>query len=199
MSGLKHILLDVETLGIRENAVVLSLGAVSFRLEPGQRNDYDSYVLDGFYVKFDVKDQVRNYGRKIEEDTLNWWKRQGATAREVLKPSVDDVAMADGLAEFNAWIRDIDGFKFKDSYVWSRGTNFDFPKIESMYHQANIRSGFSTWKVRDVRTYIDILTGSDRGVYDVRETPNNFVAHHALHDAAMDAYRMVEIFNDAAG
>lgn len=193
---MQHILLDLETLGTRENAVVLSLGAVAFSLYEGEKNDYDAYILNGFYVKFSVEDQIKTWGRKTEPGTLAWWRDQGEEARKVLKPSKDDVSMIDGLTMFNAWIKATPGYKFKDSYVWSRGTYFDFPKIESMYDQAGLECGFNTWKIRDVRTYIDILTGDTWGKYNPRKAPQNFVAHHALHDAAMDAYRMVEIFNN---
>lgn len=197
MSALQHIMLDTETLGTREGAVVLSVGAVAFSLLENQPNDYNDLVLNGFYVKFSVQDQVKNYGRRIDDDTLNWWKSQGEEAQKVLKPSQHDASMVDGLNSFNDWIKQLPGYKYKTSYVWSRGTYFDFPKLESMYDQAGIKPGYNGWKIRDVRTYIDVLTGDDWGRYDPRGgVPAEFIPHHALHDAAMDSYRMVEIFNN---
>lgn len=192
---LKHIVFDTETLGIRENAIVLSIGAVAFEMEPGTKNDYDRYILDGFHVKFSIKDQLHTWKRSVDEGTVEWWKGQSEEAKKILKPSPNDVTMAEGLTQLNDWIKSIDGYKWNSSYVWSRGTYFDFPKMESMYHQAGVKCGFNTWKIRDVRTYIDILTGVDNGKYDPDRQPENFIAHDALHDAAMDAYRMVEIFN----
>lgn len=192
---LKHIVFDTETLGIRENAIVLSIGAVAFELEPGTKNDYDRYILDGFHVKFSIKDQLHTWKRSVDEGTVEWWKGQSEEAKKILKPSPNDVTMAEGLTQLNDWIKSIDGYKWNSSYVWSRGTYFDFPKMESMYHQAGVKCGFNTWKIRDVRTYIDILTGVDNGKYEPDRQPENFIAHDALHDAAMDAYRMVEIFN----
>lgn len=192
---LKHIVFDTETLGIRENAIVLSIGAVAFEMEPGTKNDYDRYILDGFHVKFSIKDQLHTWKRSVDEGTVEWWKGQSEEAKKILKPSPNDVTMAEGLTQLNDWIKSIDGYKWNSSYVWSRGTYFDFPKMESMYHQAGVKCGFNTWKIRDVRTYIDILTGVDNGKYEPDRQPENFIAHDALHDAAMDAYRMVEIFN----
>lgn len=192
---LKHIVFDTETLGIRENAIVLSIGAVAFEMEPGTKNDYDRYILDGFHVKFSIKDQLHTWKRSVDEGTVEWWKGQSEEAKKILKPSPNDVTMPEGLEQLNEWIKSIDGYKWNSSYVWSRGTYFDFPKMESMYHQAGVKCGFNTWKIRDVRTYIDILTGVDNGKYEPDRQPENFIAHDALHDAAMDAYRMVEIFN----
>lgn len=200
MSELQHIILDTETLGTRENAVVLSIGAVAFSLIPNQPNNYEDYILQGFYTKFSVKDQIKNYGRKIEEGTVEWWKQQSSEAQMVLKPSEDDYEMLAGLSRLNEWIKQLPGYKWNTSYVWSRGTYFDFPKLESMYEQAGLKCGYNSWKIRDVRTMIDVLTGDTWGKYNPRGgDPAGFVPHHALHDAAMDAYRMVEIFNDAAG
>lgn len=188
-----NLIIDLETLGTREGAVVISLGATLFDFENG-KNDFDSYIENGFHVKFDVKDQVRNYKRGIEDGTLAWWKEQSAEARKILVPSDEDASMLEGLEMFNAWLR-ASKYDFKNSYVWSRGTYFDFPKVESMYDQLNLKCGFNTWKIRDVRTFIDVLVGVDNGKYEPQNgTPRNFVPHDALHDAAMDAFRMVEIF-----
>lgn len=196
---LEHIIVDTETLGTKPNSVVLSIGATAFSLVPGNSNDFQTYIKHGFYAKLSIKDQVVNFGRKIDENTVNWWKNQSVEAQEVVRPSSDDMTMIDALNSLNAWIKTVQGYKWKDSYVWCRGNYFDFPMLESMYDQADIKCGYNTWKIRDVRTYVDILTGDTWGKYEPQNgTPREFIAHNALHDAAMDAYRMVEIFNHAA-
>lgn len=194
-----HLSIDTETLGLRENTVVLSIGVAAFQLVPGAENNYEKYIRNGFHVKLSIKDQLANYKRTIDPDTVAWWKQQVPEAQKIVKPSEDDVDMATGLHLLNDWIKR-SGYRWKESFVWSRGTYFDFPKIEHMYHQAGVKCGFNTWKIRDTRTMIDVLTGSENGQYDpVGGTPRTFLKHDALHDAAMDAYRMVEIFNLAAG
>ena len=194
-----HLSIDTETLGMRENAVFLSLGAAAFQLVPGGSNDYDKLIRTGFHVKFSVKDQIVNYQRTTTQSTLDWWKQQEPAAQKILKPSDEDVDLASGLRMFNDWIKGC-GYNWKTSYVWSRGTYFDFPKIEHAYDQTGVKCGFNTWKIRDTRTYIDILTGVDNGQYEPKGGfPRNFLKHDALHDAAMDAYRMVEIFNLSSG
>ncbi|WEM34342.1 exonuclease [Xanthomonas phage X1] len=194
-----HLSIDTETLGMRENTVVLSIGVAAFQLVPGAKNDYDKIIRDGFHVKFNVKEQIVNYKRTTDQSTIDWWKTQEPAAQKILKPSEEDVDMASGLTMLNDWIKR-SGYRWKDSFVWSRGTYFDFPKLEHMYLQAGVKCGFNTWKIRDTRTMIDVLTGSENGQYEpAGGFPRNFLKHDALHDAAMDAYRMVEIFNLAAG
>lgn len=194
-----HLSIDTETLGLRENTVVLSIGVAAFQLVPGGKNDYDKYIRDGFHVKFSIKDQLVNYKRTTCQSTVDWWKSQSEEAKKILKPSEQDVDMESGLLMLNDWIKQ-SGYKWKDSFVWSRGTYFDFPKIEDMYRQTGVKVGFNTWKIRDTRTMIDVLTGSENGQYEPKGGfPRNFLKHDALHDASMDAYRMVEIFNTVAG
>ncbi len=190
-----HLSIDTETLGMRENTVVLSIGCAAFQLIPNGENNYEKYVTGGFHVKFDVKEQITRYKRSTDQSTIDWWRQQEPAAQKILKPSEQDVDMESGLMMLNDWIKQ-SGYRWKDSYVWSRGTYFDFPKLEHMYFQAGVKCGFNTWKIRDTRTYIDILTGVDNGQYEPQGGfPRSFVKHNALHDAAMDAYRMVEIFN----
>lgn len=193
--GLIHLCLDIETLGYRENAVVATLSCVPFVFE--ENSSYSDLFLSGFYVKFDVKEQISRYKRAVDPDTVRWWSEQPKEARETsILPHKDDVSMAEGLSKLREFIEK-SGYSFNKSYVWSRGNYFDFPKIEHMYWQLEEKPPFNTYKARDTRTYIDILTGSDRGQYELKGgTPEQFVKHHALHDAALDTKRLLEIYHD---
>lgn len=188
-----HIVFDTETLGLYQDAIVLSIGAAVFKFD-GKTPDYDAIVRSGFHVKFNVDEQIRKYGRKTTESTLEWWKTASPEARAILKPTPQDMGMLEGLDQLNSWIRD-SGYNFKESFVWSRGTYFDFPKMEHMYDQVGIRPAYNGWKIRDTRTFIDTLLGTNRGQYEPRNKPASFVMHDALHDAAMDAYRLQDLFN----
>jgi hypothetical protein len=46
-------------------------------------------------MKFDVEDQVKNYNRKIEKDTLEWWGKQNKEAQAKLAPSGEDKSIAE--------------------------------------------------------------------------------------------------------
>lgn len=191
---MKHIVFDCETLARDPFAVVLSIGAVAYDTEKHTSDEasYANLIQTGFHVKFNVQEQVKTYKRNVEDETLSWWKKQSKEAKAILHPSEHDVSMVDGLNQLNSWLKSV-GYDFDNSYCWSRGTYFDFPMFYSMYNQAGISPGYNGWKIRDVRTMIDCLTGSNRGKYDPINSPVGFIAHDALHDAAMDAYRMLDI------
>lgn len=187
-----HIVVDTETLGLYQDAAVLSIGAVAFKFE-SPVTDYSDLIRTGFHVKFNMREQLEVYKRKITESTMEWWKDQSPDAKKILKPTPQDSSMADGLRAFNAWMKRV-GYDYKNAFVWSRGTYFDFPKLEHMYMQSGVDCGYNGWKIRDVRTYIDVLLGTNNGKWDPQDKPRSFIAHDALHDAAMDAHRMQLLF-----
>lgn len=191
---LTHLLFDIETLGTREDTVILSVACVPFIFE--EHECFDIYLANGFFVKLDVKDQIRKHRRTVSEATLEWWKKQSTNAREWnLKPSAGDRTLVDGLTSLSKFIGNTD-YNYQESYVFSRGTYFDFPKLEHAYEvSAGLKVPFNTYKIRDVRTFIDIMAGVSDGSYDVRFcNTSKFVKHDCLHDAAMDACRLNELY-----
>lgn len=200
-SPITHFLWDIETLGLHENAVVTSLAVVPFQFETYR--PYPSYVRDGLFVKFDIPEQIKKYQRGTDASTLQWWKEQSKEAKQFsITPSAEDVDLKTGLDLIRQWIQSVEGHEFKKSYHWSRGNDFDFPKISSLHEYAGVDKPFNDRRIRDVRTYVDILTGVDNGYYTPIGTETvlkEFVAHHALHDAAKDAYCMVEIYLNNIG
>lgn len=192
MTNTVHINFDTETLGLYENAVVTTLACCAFTFEDAV--SYDELVASGFFAKFKVDEQIKVYHRETTASTIQFWKEQSQEARErSILPSANDITLVEGLTSLTEYIKD-SGYNWKKSYVWSRGNAFDLPKIESLYRQAGLQLPFNTFRVRDTRTMIDCLTGSDNGYYNLRDgEPKSFIKHHALHDTALDCARMIEI------
>lgn len=194
MANLVHLMFDTETLGKRENAVILSIACVPFTLE--DHNYFASFLSKGIMIKFDVEEQIKSFHRSISISTVEWWKQQSKEARNAnLKPSPNDMTVVEGLTKLSKFIGE-SGYNYKKSYVWARGTYFDFPKLEHFYEDCtNLTLPFNAWKIRDTRTYIDILTGTDDGKYELKLGKiDNFVAHNCLHDAAMEVAKLNEIY-----
>lgn len=191
---LTHLLVDLETLGMRENTVILSMACVPFVFENHQC--FNEYLTQGFFVKFDVKEQIQKYKHSIDIDTIEWWKKQNQSAKNLnLKPSKGDQKLKDGLIALSRFISQ-SGYNYKESYIFARGSYFDFPKLEYVYEvSCDLKVPFNTYKIRDVRTYIDIMAGVSDGQYNVRFCDTKqFIKHDCLHDAAMDACRLNELY-----
>lgn len=193
MSALTHLLIDIETLGTDPNAVVLSIACVPFVLEV--HTYFEELVPAGFYVKLDVQEQIKTHHRSIEDSVMKWWKKQPKDVFDAMvRPSSEDMSIKEGLTLLNKFVSGIKSYHFNESYVWSRGNNFDFPILKSLYQAAGIGLPYNDWRARDVRTAIDIMAGTDNGQYNLRFGGDGFIAHNPLHDAAMDAARLNELF-----
>lgn len=182
---------DLEALGLYENAVVLSLAVVPFTLE--DLSSKESLLSDSFYCKFSVKEQMEVYNRETTESTIDFWKKQAKSVFDSqVASSKDDVSLASGLSDMSSFIKS-SFYDWKTSFVWSRGSYFDFPKIEFMYLQCGLALPFNSWKIRDVRTAIDVLTGSMDGQYVLKNRPKDLEKHNCLHDCVLDILSLQEI------
>lgn len=184
-----QLIIDLETLDQCPNSVVLSIGFAAFDFADGK-------IQDQFNIKLSVEDQVKNYHRSISKDTINWWSKQSADAREILKPSGQDLLLVDAMTTLNSKVLEQDGFNYKTTFIWSRGNNFDFPILDSMYSMVNIKPAYNPWNVRDIRTYIDIMklhVEAQDKVYDDSDIHAN--NHNSMEDCICDAKRMIRLFN----
>ena len=77
---MKHVMIDLETLGTVADAAILSIGAVKFELESQAIDDA------GFYASVSI-DSNLEMKRRIQEDTLIWWMKQGESAQGVFHES----------------------------------------------------------------------------------------------------------------
>lgn len=190
---IKHLVLDTETLSYDFRAVVLSIGCVPFFLDT--HSHFSEIVKDGFYVKFNAEEQIKKYKRISSPETIKWWKEQPKEVFDSeVRPSSNDKTLVEGLSLLNDFIDNLQDYKFKRSYVWSRGNYFDFPILKTLYEDANLKIPYNEWRIRDVRTAIDFMHGTDNGKYELRFGGQEFIPHNPLHDAAMDAARMNELF-----
>lgn len=169
---MKHIMIDLETLGTVADAVIMSIGAVKF--------DLDSDALDdtGFYasVSIDSNSEVK---RRVQEDTLVFWMKQTAAAQHVFHE--EKVPLRNALEDLADWIGD-------DSYVmWSNGADFDLPMLAHAFTQHCIEVPWKFWNSRCFRTYKN-LPQARSAVF----TPHG-VKHNALADAVNQARHLQAI------
>jgi len=180
------LLIDYETLGQSPDTVILSLGAIVFDMD-----DPPSYqeVLDqGFYETFSVDEQVKD-GRVIDKSTVDWWGQQGKEAAHVLKPSDDDISYKEMIPRLKEYIGDVRGVK-----TFARSASFDFSITNDIVRRLGQQLPWQWWNERDTRTliecYLELLEINKKNNFDVPDQGVEVVAHHALHDVAMDVVRI---------
>lgn len=154
-------MVDLETLAVSPNAVVLSLGAVHF-------NPYGNGYGDKLYFRISIDDQD-SLGREVDPNTLDWWSKQDSVAMEEAFNPDGRISLEDAMNQFHKFAWGCDTF-------WSHGATFDLIIIENIYKQLNKSLPWNFWQLRDTRSVFDL--GLDP------EMPKG-----GLHNALQDAIR----------
>lgn len=171
-----HVMLDLETLGVDPESVILTLGAVKF----------DPYTakepFDQLYIKLDVDEQV-SMGREVNNDTVEWWSRQDEQAQAEAFDMNGRISVAEALKQLNRFVVGVDK-------IWAQGVVFDIGMIENLYRMAKTPVPWNFWQVRDSRTVLDMVN------YDVRESLKQTGLHNSLQDSIFQAKAVQRVFSD---
>ena len=160
---MKHVMLDLETLGTVPGCVVLSIGAVEFEL--------DGAVGSSFYANLLRDPQIKQYGMVSESATVEWWSKQSDAARSRLVENQRHPF--DAIRDFGKWFAEC-----KADFVWSQGLNFDVPIFEVLRAKVGLPAPWKFWNARDTRTVYHMAE------LDIREINRESTAHDASADAA---------------
>jgi hypothetical protein len=179
---------DIETLGIESTSVILSFACIYF--DPEKKPTYQELVDSAFFAKLDAKDQAERLKRTVTKSTLDWWTKQSAHAQHVsLTPFFDDYKAEVALEKLREWAK-----QFPDSdkaIVWARG-NLDQMAIGSLENACKVDTVFHFGRWRDVRTAVDLLTGSKNGYCKIEGfDESQVVKHDPIHDCAYDAMMLM--------
>lgn len=180
---------DFETLSQNPvDGVVVSFAMMNFDPNRFEVSPYTYEELLGktHYLKFDVEDQVKNYNRKIEKSTLEWWSQQNKEAQAKLAPSSDDKSIAE-LYGFFVVNRATNLDK-----VYTRRNTFDPIFMTSLMKATGNPEPYDWWSVRDTISYIEGLSyGVELDTGFIPEgLEDKFVKHDPTHDIAMDVMRL---------
>jgi len=185
------VVYDFETLSQEATkGVVVSLALLNFNEDRFLANPYtyEGLLAKTKMIKFDVKDQVDNYGRKVNRDTLNWWKKQSPEARKQLIPSKErDVP----ITKLYDWFV-VNTMKSNIKKVYTRGNTFDPIFMTYLMIDINKPEPYPWWTIRDTRSMIDGMTyGSDISNKFIPDgLKEKFIAHDPRHDIVMDVMRL---------
>ena len=178
---MKHIEIDLETLGTVPGSVILSIGAVVF--DPDKPNTH--CLGEEFYcVVGRANSELR--GLTVDQSTVDWWKKQSPEARQVLTDT-EDPERYDLLAEALIMLSEFitRGTTSKNVKVWSNGANFDQPLLAVAYHKCGIPLPWEYWNGMCHRT-IKSICPSAKAL-----EPPKVCAHNALEDAKWQAKHLV--------
>lgn len=178
----KHFSLDLETLSLRTNAKIMSIGCVEFDIETGN-------ILNSFYTEVNYDYSDFEFCFSEDSDTIEWWNETNRIAFEEYINNKDLVSISVALDALLTFINQI-GNNFK---IWSVGAK-DEMWISNAYESVFDKNPFDKSKgcFLDVRSYEHSLEGIiSRG--DIPSDPNS--VHNALYDATHQAKQISIFYN----
>jgi hypothetical protein len=193
------LIYDFETLSQNPyNGVAVSLAILNFNRGRFVHNpyEYEELIDKVATIKFDVNDQVKNYNRKIENDTLEWWKNQSEEAQKQLRPSSEDVSISE---LYNFMILNTNTINLRR--VYTRNNTFDPMFLYSLCLATGKPLPYDWWLIRDTKSMIDGLShGMDlKDDFIPEGLSEKFVAHDPKHDVAMDVMRLQTLIRGVEG
>lgn len=172
---MKHVMIDIETLGTDMTSVIISIAAVRFDIKTGEIGDYMNVNID--------PNDCLNQGFTLSWDTIKWWMSQNDEAKKSLL-SDDRVTLSEALMELYRFIY----MNVTDVEVWGNGSTFDISTLEYAYSKLGMSKPWKYVNVRDVRTMVMLAPDIKR------EYKFDGVKHDPLHDAYFQIGYLCEIY-----
>ncbi len=172
---MKHVMIDLETLGTSADAVWLSIAAIQF-------DPYTGQMGERFNVNVDLGQAMKD--RKISPSTLQWWLEQRPEIMKKMFDSPQDLNEA--LYTFKEWCETL-GI----DYPWGNSASFDLGILVNTYTSWGIEL---PWKFYNERCYRTIATLAGIGVIK-----DDKKAHDPMYDCEIQiealtrAYKILNI------
>lgn len=168
----KHIMLDLETMGIEPNAAIVAIGAVKFT---GRE------IVDRF-ERIVALESSTGYGGVINPQTEAWWNHPDrAEAKKVTLEADDKLDLKDAIVQFTDWAKRGKGAMV----VWGNGSDFDNVILSEGYKMIGGSAPWRFWNNRCFRTAA--------GMYPAVKIERSGLFHRAVDDAETQARHLIRL------
>ena len=167
MAYKNNVMIDIETLSTRPDALILTIAAVKF-----QRGGKKTRDGEKFYVRV-CPESCRQKGLHIDAATQMWWENQCEEARYEALLNTDRIPLVQALDRLSAFIGSTD-------IVWANSPSFDCVILENAYSVCGKLAPWKFWNLRDLRTLKDLA-----GI-KYHSVQNN-------HNALEDCYNQIDL------
>ena len=167
----RHVMVDLEAMGKKSCAPIVSIGAVFFNPASGRTGAE-------FYAVVSLESSML-LGGLPDAETILWWLKQSPEARSAITMG-DAMPLEDALELFSDFISE-NSEVGSDVQVWGNGASFDNEILRSSYDRANLECPWKFWNDRDVRTITEM--GEAIGIKPRYDIPFEGDMHNALSDA----------------
>jgi len=167
-----HLMVDLETMGKKPGAPIVSVGAVFFDPASGKTGAE-------YYQVINLESSM-SFGARPDASTILWWLKQSPEARSAIV--VDDtVGLVEALEQFLDFIAENAANGSRSVQLWGNGSSFDCSLLEAAFELADTPFPIPHWNYRDVRTVVEL--GKAVGLNSRYDIPFEGDQHNALADA----------------
>ena len=177
---MKHIMLDLETLGLAPGSVILSIGAVAF--DPHAESLWNART---FHQAIDPADSQRR-GFRIDAGTVLWWMAPERAAARDAWFKLEQIDLDSALLGFTAWLEQLGS----DWVLWGNGSDFDNVLLKTAYEVCGLTVPWTHKQNRCFRTLKNLFPG--------HEPAPDGTLHDALSDAIFQARCLMNIAQSCA-
>jgi exodeoxyribonuclease VIII len=170
---MRHIMLDLETLGTGDHAAIVQIGACEF----------DSKEILTTFLQ-NVRLDSENLG-SIEGDTLRWWLNQSPDAVESVLRSIPRTPLRDALEDFRSWLV---GDQFA---IWANSPSFDLRLLRQAYERCGLEPPWKFYQELDHRTMKHLGR-----LLQVPRLQFEGTKHNALDDATNQASYLMAVLEE---
>ena len=172
-----HVMIDIETLGTRPDAMITQIGAVLFEPISGGKilngKGFNEYVL------------IQDGAGSIDNGAVAFWFQEASVAKMGKALAETASPLPDVLKRFVEWPTEVHGLTWEAIQgVWANPSDFDLPILKSAFSRCNADVPWDRRATRDARTLFSLVGGKPEIDW------TGFTAHDALDDAVGQAMQV---------
>lgn len=171
---MKDVMLDLETLGTRHDAMIVQIGACYFDRMTGE-------IGEKFKATIKYRADIQ-HPYSLDYDTVRFWLYQSESARKSIMQG--DVELTDALIGLALFLKN-------SELIWSHAT-FDMPILMNAFSEIGLKFPLGYRATRDLRTLMDLAQHKS-------ELPRGGTHHDALDDAIYQSQYAAEAFQKMYG
>lgn len=143
----EHVFFDIDTLSKKQNAAIISIGAVKFSTDKG--------ITSEFKVNITPKSNLI-LGLHIDKETVEWWNKQPKEISALWKVNPVDIGVA--LSMFEDFIGES-----KTNLVWSKSAWYNAIMRNAKYEYFNVWNtpdsygGYKWYQEMDFNTIMTVM------------------------------------------
>lgn len=185
------IMLDIETLGIEDDAQVIQISAGAFHLEKLTKNKEDINIFNMVLDLSTLGDKL-----SVEQGTLEFWTSSPDNAKVLNRMLRVDNGITERImvTRFCQWLENF-ASEYEEVRLWGNGIIFDNVKIDNLFKKYDIASPIQFYNHRDVRTIVELASYSTG--LSVNEYRDRFSEDIEKHNAVDDVLYQIRYVTSA--